>query len=727
MPDAPPKFTALAPPPGAKPPPNKDDEVIETRSLRDYYIILRERLWIALPLALTVAIGLAYWQSRETPQYRSAATLRFEKPTSITPGIKAVSSIEAQTDAEINTYIRIISSDTMRNFVFASLSPDEQKVLQRPYVKELPPGAAPPPAASLMGSLSVQSSHTNYIIEISVTHRDPEAAALLANRYVTQFINSLREEKTGSDTTAGVFLKDRAAELLQKSKASDERLQQYMRDQHLVSLEQSTNIVESRLVAADGALGRAHLERLAVEDQLSLVERYQADHRDLMEISFIAGYGSVSDLRRQRDGLLRDQALLAERYYENHPKMITSVNAIAVVQQQLDAAIQLAIADLKTNLEKVRANEKGYQQEYDKCEQDLLHLRDVAVEFKSLKEQADADRANYAGILTRQNDIQVVKSMEEVPVTPLDPAHPAGAPFTPDLNRITKTAIGVGVVVFFGIAFGLSFFDDRIKSTWDVETFINTTLLGIIPDLGGLKDDDKYRLVLGDNQGAGVEPFLALYSAVKIHSKLDFPKAILVTSTVPGEGKTLVSCNLAGSFARHGKRTLLIDCDLRRPMLHRHFNAGNEQGLISWYESGATLEGDLAAHPRLGITPIGDNLSLITSGGRSKSPTQFLESPAFARLIEQLKKQFDLIIIDSPPVGAVTDALLIAERADEVIYVCRFNRAFRKHIRLYIKALRSGKNEVLGVVLNGLSPRRIEYYSNYRYYRSYKKYYGAQS
>jgi polysaccharide biosynthesis transport protein len=161
-------------------------------------------------------------------------------------------------------------------------------------------------------------------------------------------------------------------------------------------------------------------------------------------------------------------------------------------------------------------------------------------------------------------------------------------------------------------------------------------------------------------------------------------------------------------------------------MLHRHFEQPNESGLITWFENGANLNGDLSANPDLGITPIGENISLLSSGGRSKTPTHLLESPAFGQLLEKLKKHYDLIVVDSPPLGAVTDSLLIAERVDEVIYVCRFNRAFRKHIRLYIKALRSGKNELLGVVLNGLSPRRIEYYSNYRYYRSYKKYYGTQ-
>ena len=162
-------------------------------------------------------------------------------------------------------------------------------------------------------------------------------------------------------------------------------------------------------------------------------------------------------------------------------------------------------------------------------------------------------------------------------------------------------------------------------------------------------------------------------------------------------------------------------------MLHRHFKQQNTAGLLPWFENGAIVEGTLADNPWLGITKVAENLSLLSSGGRSKSPTELLENPLFGELLERLKKEYDLIIVDSPPLGAVTDSLLIAERIDEVVYVCRFNRAYRKHIRLFIRTLRNGKNEVLGIVLNGLSPRRIEYYSNYRYYRSYKKYYGAQT
>ena len=163
-------------------------------------------------------------------------------------------------------------------------------------------------------------------------------------------------------------------------------------------------------------------------------------------------------------------------------------------------------------------------------------------------------------------------------------------------------------------------------------------------------------------------------------------------------------------------------------MLHRHFKQPNAVGLITWFEGGYSLDGALSTNPSLGITKLGDNFWVLTSGGRSKSPPSMLEQPAFGQLIERLKKEFDIVVVDSPPMGAVTDALLIAERTDEIVYVCRFNRAYRKHIKLYIPGPAQRQERGPGHRAERLSsPRRIEYYSNYRYYRSYKKYYGAQT
>jgi len=716
------------------PPPNaasgfgdKDDNVIERRSLRDYYIILRERIWIALPLALLVSIGLGYYQSRDTPMYQATATMQFEKPERVVT-TQGVTDPSITSEIDLNTHIQVLRSGNLRAKVVASLTPEEIKILQRPFLKDLAPGAAPPSPAGLLGNVSVDAVRNSFLIIITVQHQDPVAAALVANRFVEQFMQRLREQMSGTNEDAVEQLNKAADRLRAESAAKDQALQSYMKANNLgTSLDATTNTIKSRLIAIDTERTRAHLEVLALQNQFDQIQAYQRDGRNLFEITVIANYGNIPMLRNQLATLESTQLELAERYLERHPEMIRIANQISTVTDQLDRAKALAIADLKTSLEKARENEQSLNQEYAKNEQANQHLRDLSVEFDRLQQDADSAKRAFQEILDRKNQTTTLKNIEKIPLHPLDSAVPPGGPFSPNLGRIVKTCTGLGLIVFVGVAVGLSFIDDRIKSAWDVEHFIGVNLLGIIPDLSAMKDDEKYTLVLNNNQAPGVESFLSVYSAVKIHSKLDFPKSILVTSTIPGEGKTLISCNLAGSFARHGKKTLLVDCDLRRPMLHRHFKQQNNAGLIQWFENGANVEGNLSTDPTLGIIKVSENLSLLCSGGRSKGPTAILESPAFAQLIQRLKREYDLVVVDSPPLGAVTDSLLIAERTDEVIYVCRFNRAYRKHIRMYIKALRSGRNEILGVVLNGLSPRRIEYYSNYRYYRSYKKYYGAQT
>ena len=705
----------------------EEELVVERRTLRDYYIILRERLWIALPIAVVVAVGFFYWQARKTPVYQAVASLQFEKPETVVTS-QGVVDPSVRSDLDLNTYIHDIGSNRLRNSVIQSFTPSERAVLERSALQHLPPGATPPPVSALLGSIDAEPLRNSYLITITVRNEDPEAAALVANRYVEKFMDYLFESVGGKNEEAVTYLKGRAEELRRDAENSEKQLQDYMRDHNLVSLDKSIDIISDRLKSVNTALTAARLEKLSVEELVREVQAFREQGKDLLEISYIANHASVPTLKAQLSEAEQQQSLLTERYLERHPKVIENANKIAITKAELAKAVDLAIADLDAKLAASRDSVAGLEKEYASQEAQELSLRSLSVDFNSLQSRATVAKNYYMEILDRLNQTTTFKNLDKISLHPLDRAVVPGAPVSPNIASSLRTSIGLGALVFLVIAISLGFIDDRIKSAWDVESFIGVNLLGIIPQLGAIADEEKVSLSdTPTGSESGNEAFLGLYSSVKIQSKLDFPKSILVTSTIPGEGKTLISSNLAGCFARHGKKTLLMDCDLRRPMLHRHFRQQNTAGIISWFEHGAHLDGDVLTNADLGITALGDNLWLLTSGGRSKSPTELLENPVFSELLERLKKEFDLVVIDSPPMGAVTDATLIAERADEVVYVCRFNRAFRKHIRLYIKSLREGKNEILGIVLNGLSPRRIEYYSNYRYYRSYKKYYGAQT
>jgi len=705
----------------------QEDDAIQRRTFRDYYIILRERLWIALPLAILVAASYGYWKAKATPMYRATASMQFEKPETIVT-TQGVMDPTVRSEADLNTYIQEIQSNKVRQLVFDSMTDDEKQILVRPLLKKLPTGQAPPaPNSGMLGNVSVEKVANSFLLRINVTHPDPEATALVANRYVNKFMDYIMANTGDVNEYAVGYLQDRSKQLQQDSEDAEAKLENYMKEKGLVSLDKSMDLVSESLRAVQLALTQAQLDQVNLATTSKEVEDYRAASRNLLEISYISNHGTVTSLRGQLADLQRQQAALSDRYFERHPKMIEINNKIQTLQDQLDHEITQAIDDLNASLSAAGDKVRALTQQKADAEKKEFALRALTSEYNSLQTQAQVAKSNYMAILDRLNQTKTTKNLERVPLHPLDTAVAPGSPYDPDIHAIVRTSVGLGALIFFGVALGLSFIDDRIKSAWDVEAFIGVNLLGIIPDLSAMKGDDKHSLVLNHQQTPGVEAFLGVYSAVKIQSKLDFPKSILVTSTIPGEGKTLVSSNLAGGFARHGKKTLLIDCDLRRPMLHRHFKQQNNVGIITWFESGSSLEGDLATNPNLGITKLSENFSLLTSGGRSKSPTSMLEQAVFGQMLEKLKREYDVVVVDSPPMGAVTDALLIAERTDEVIYVCRFNRAYRKHIKLYIRALLNGKNAVLGIVLNGLSPRRIEYYSNYRYYRSYKKYYGSQS
>ncbi|HVW19970.1 MAG TPA: polysaccharide biosynthesis tyrosine autokinase [Opitutaceae bacterium] len=705
----------------------EEDDVVQRRTFRDYYIILRERLWIALPLAVLVAVSVGYMQARVPAMYAASATLQFDKPPTIVT-TQGVMDATVHNEFDINTYIQDMQSAKVRNQVVNSFSPEEQAILMRPRMKALKPGQPPPTFGAWdLGNLIVTSRRQSFIVDVTVQHQDGEAAAIVANKYIEKFMEYLMSNNTDTNDFASNFLHTQAEKLRADSEDAEKARAKYLKDRGLVSLDASLDSVGDALKAVQANLTAAKLDLLNLNNTFEQIKAYQAAHRDMYEIAWISQHGNIPGLRAQLSDLQRQKATLAQTYLERHPKMLDVNQKIATVQAQLAAELAQAVADFQTELANARNKVDALSVAEKEKEKEEMALEGMRVEYNSLVTQAQVAKSNYMAILDRMNQTDTSRNLDKVPLRPLDPAVPSTSPYQPDIHKIVKTCVGLGVIVFIGVAMGLSFVDDRIKSAWDVEAFIGVNLLGIIPDLSSMKGEDKHSLVLNHQQTPGVEAFLGVYSAVKIQSKLDYPKSILITSTIPGEGKTLVSSNLAGGFARHGKKTILIDCDLRRPMLHRHFKQQNNVGLIPWFENGASLEGTLATNPHLGVTKLTENFSLLTSGGRSKSPTSMLEQPVFGQFLEKLKKEYDVVVVDSPPMGAVTDALLIAERTDEVIYVCRFNRAYRKHIKLYIRALLSSKNAVLGIVLNGLSPRRIEYYSNYRYYRSYKKYYGSQT
>ena len=404
--------------PISSPPVHRDDEAVERRTLRDYYIILRERLWIALPLAVLISVGYGYRKMQVTPTYSATATMQFEKPDTIVM-TQSVVDTAIRSDIELNTALQVISSGRIRTLVLASFTPDEQKILRRPGLKRNPP--ASPNGPLELGSMTPFSSGKSFLISIRVMHEDPEAAALVANRYVQVFMDYLLENAGGKNESAITYLKAQADRLQKDSEVAQQRLQQYIKEKQMVSLDSSQNIVSDALKKSGILRDDAKLRLLQIQAKMDQMEAFQASGQNLLEIPEISRHGSVTALKGQLDKLQSEQNMLSERYFERHPKMVEIGNQLAVAQEDFNKAVALAIAEWKASLNEARQTVRTYEDEFKKNEAAWLRLNEMSVEYNSIQRQAEVAKSNYSSILARLNDTMTVKNVESCRGWPLCP------------------------------------------------------------------------------------------------------------------------------------------------------------------------------------------------------------------------------------------------------------------------------------------------------------------
>jgi succinoglycan biosynthesis transport protein ExoP len=286
-------------------------------------------------------------------------------------------------------------------------------------------------------------------------------------------------------------------------------------------------------------------------------------------------------------------------------------------------------------------------------------------------------------------------------------------------------------VLFILIPICLEFIDNRVKSPWDVEVFIGNDLIGGIPKISDVEERERPLIVGNDLDDGLTESFRSMYSRIQMNSQTDYPKLILVTSAIPSEGKSLISANLAYSCANHGRKTILVDFDLRRPGLHKFCNLENSKGLLTLVNDVGQKGTELEKAVSDVLVEVHPNLFLLPSGGKTRAATEMLEHEDFTVVINLLKKNAEVIIIDSPPIGLFPDSLAIARKVDEVLFVTRYGKVSRKVVKSLVESIKETGANLLGVVLNDLPQKKTPgyYYSGYYgygyfRYKYYNKYYG---
>ncbi|MBC7365569.1 MAG: polysaccharide biosynthesis tyrosine autokinase [Undibacterium sp.] len=692
------------------------------RTPRDFWDMFAERWWIGAIIGL-IAAGLIVWFRPHFEQiYTTEVSLLFEARKDRVLNIQEVVDTSLQTATELNTHMEQLRSKTFADYVLASFSPAETEVVQKAYIDPLRPSAPLPSLASIIRpNVTVFARRGTPIIGIQAANRSPDAAALIANRYARKYIDYNLDSANTRTNSAIVFLRNQAEETRTQVEAAENALQTYRAKHNLAAIGETQNVVLQKMSSLGTAVVRATLDQIDAKSLIDKIGEYLRGGRNLLEIPQILSAGQVSSLNSSLNQLLSQRTMLAERYGAQHPKIKQNEIEAQETRRMLKESIDKAIADLNARYEVSAQYLQRLQAETVGSEGQARELDKISVDYKFLEQDANAKRATYTRIMDRLTEATITSQMANTNIAIFDPAWIPDAPSDTGAMQITVKAGTSGLALLILIPLAIGLMDSRIRTPAQVEDSLQEPLLGVVKKMRKMGEAERAQVFrLQKNQDLA-EAYRGIFSEIEVRSPLGFPKAFLVTSSVPAEGKSLLCSNLAAVFAAHKRRTLLVDCDLRRPTLHRYFGIKASTGWVDWLE---TPPDQRPASPD-GIVHVSDHLDLLPAGRNSERPTELLDHLGRRETLQILFQNYDIVIFDTPPAAIFPDALMLARCCHEMIYVCRYRTVRAVVIRKVLDRFRGAGISVLGVVLNQLPESKARTYGYHGYGTQSADYYKA--
>lgn len=614
------------------------------------------------------------------------------------------------------------------------------------------------------------------LIDLYVVNRDPAMSQRLAEAVGREYIrSSIARRATGTQETLRYLMEEeqRLKANLQKSEAAIADYKAKTPDalqlgggvgatgsqQGAGSTGSRGGLVEDKLQELSTKLTTAKSERLRLEGELAQIDRAGEDVDALLAVSSIASAPNVADRRRELAQVQAAVATLSQRYKDKHPRMMAAKAALAETQASLRRAVLDQPAVLRNAVLQAKAAEDNLQLAASEQEKAALALNKAAIGYQELARQAESDRALYESVLRQIKSTDFSKGQRTNAVSVVERSPTPTQPIQPNPKKSIMLGLLGGIAAGLGTIFGLNALDRSIKTVDQAENTLGLPVLAAVPEVkkgeaasaaGGDNKRDaaaigsaSYRLVAEAPEGPAAEAFRNLRATLSLLGPENERRVFLFTSALPSEGKSFTSANYALSLAQQGHRVLLIDGDLRRPSLHKIFlrdeaagptGESQAKGIVDYLVGDVTLEGAVRivaanevdvigttpSEDRL-VTATGGQLCVIAGGRRAPNPAELLSGHAFREMIAEAAKAYDRVVIDSAPVLAVSDTLLMTSYAQSVCLVVRASHTARNAVQRAIGLLASSGTRPAGLVLNRLPRGRGTGY--YYYYASHG--YGA--
>jgi capsular exopolysaccharide synthesis family protein len=589
---------------------------------------------------------------------------------------------------------------------------------------------------AFLGSLTVRRIPSTHLMEVSFESTDPQLASRILNAHLENYIEQNYASRYEATADATKWLQSELDELSVRVRRSEDARIAYERNNQIWSVDDKndkSNVTTARLADLNKELTDAQSESLKKQ---SLYEF--AKSGDLDAVPQLRDNSVLQDMQRRHAELSISYTDAVNQYGPNFPKVQRLQAQMKDLDEQMVRERKGIIAQLESDYREAKQHEDLLSRALDEQKAEVNAMSEKMIQFNILKREAEANKSLYDSLETKLKEAQISSGLKSSNIRIVDPAVVPSAPLRPAKTRNIALAFLVGLVGGVGLALLREYMDNTVKTPDDVETLVRLPSLAVVPAFTGSSTLPKRSGLFRTRSTNGhekrielvaqhlpksqmSEAFRALRTALLLSQPDHPPQVILVTSALPREGKTTAAANLAVTLAQLGDKTVLVDADLRKPGVGRLLNLGTDKyaGLSSYLAGVSTLDLVTVPHPLI------PNLAAITTGPLPPNPADLLSSHKLSEAIAELRKEYKFIVVDSPPVMAATDAVILSVQADGVLLVVRSGETPKEAFSRTRDLLTSVKCNLLGVVLNAVDSGAPDYYYSYRYY-PYSEGYGPQ-
>jgi exopolysaccharide transport family protein len=588
----------------------------------------------------------------------------------------------------------------------AQLSPEDERKQQIENATDI-----------FVNNVTIVPAQRARVLTIRFSSPDSDLAARAANALADTYILDQLESKASATTKASEFLNQRADELRTRVIESQQKLEEFRRQSGLVEVG-GASVYQRQRDDLESQLIQARAKRAEADARYDQVQKLLKNGSDIDTAAAVLDSQLIQRLREQETQVVRKIAELRTKLRPNHPNMALAESELKDLDQKIKDEVQKIVVSLSNERDLSVVRENNLTEEISRIQSKLDEQHDAEVTLRALESEVNANNQLYETILARFKQADVQESATpEADARVISRATMATDPFYPKKKFIITASFLLSTLMSIGLAIVLEFLDTGFRSLTQLDAMSGVPALGVVPYLRAAQRAGKetHQIAAEQPNSAFGEAIRTLRTSILLSNVDRPPRSVLLTSAIPGEGKTSTTLALACLAAKSGQKVVVVDCDFRHPSVHVDLGYENNAGLADYLVGQASLNDVMEIEPRYG-------LRFITAGTSVPNPPDLLGSPKMRDLIQKLSETFDLVLLDTPPLLIVSDSLVLARFVDKSVFVVRWVKTKRKSALLGLKQLIDANADVAGVVLSQVDVRRQSQYDSDGYYH-YHHYY----